>query len=282
VRMTRCCCAPCSTGAARFRVFGCTPAGGPPIQVAGADVVITLSGSPIATVTSSATVRASTGAILSPGIYDYSVAWNRYDTSTGSFTIGPTCPTVDVDILLAAPDGMVCCPNLGGKLVPDTLFVTDENGTWTLVYNPVLSRWLACGEHAGFSTHRWQLIGGVATCGNETADVPYALTIACAATGGSNFRVGWLTVQPCAGTDWTAAAGVCDSAALTTQPAFDADGAANPAHYQAGGGFGFGSVDLGAIPIVGTIAHLSSVADGGGHAGVAANAPVFGPFAIAE
>ena len=149
---------------------------------------------------------------------------------------------VDTDIILTAPAGMICCANLGGKLVPDTLYVTDENDTWTLVWNATLGQWLACGEHAGFSTHRWTLVMGSGVCSDETADVPYSLKITCAASGGSNFAVGWKTVQPCSGTDWTTAAADCDPDGTSPQPTFDADGAANPTHYQTAGGVGSSSI----------------------------------------
>ncbi len=273
-----CCnCATCSNGNARFKVFGCTPAGGSPIQIAGAPVVVKLGGTTVATVTSGSSVYVGTGAILSPGTYDVTVDFNRYDHYAGTVTIDSSCTQVDTDITLTKPSNMICCPNLGGKLVPDTLYCTDSNGTWTLVWNATLSAWVACGSQAGFSTFHWS--GG---CAGLTATVPYVLRIACATSGGVNFFVNWKTVQPCAGLNWTTATATCNAAGTVSQPEFDADGNANPSHYQTAAGTPTGSIVLTDIPISRTFTSLTSVSDGGGHAGVSANAPVSGPFVIAE
>lgn len=278
MRMCRSCCAPCNTGEARFKVFGCTPSGGSPIQIAGASVVVKLGGTTVATVTSGSTVFIGTGTILVPGTYDVTVDFNRYNHYATTVTISPACNQVDTTINLIAPAGMICCSALGGKLVPATLHWTDSNGTWDLVWNTSLLRWIGCGHKSSVVTTQWILISGTSTCSALTVDIPYVIVMLCAGT----VTVGWKTVEPCSGSNWNAAASLCDATAATAQPTFEANGLANPTRYQTGGGTVPGAAVLGNVPITGTLGALTGVADGGGHAGVAASAPVTGGFAYAE
>lgn len=126
-------CGCCSSGC--NQPFSVTLCGQP---MAGAVVTVTQSGAAIGTATTNATGQCSVP-VPATGTFQYSCAGSNVPTKTGSFFIscGSTVSTVAVNMNPATTN---CC---AGTYLPSTLYVTDAQGTHSLVLQPASSQWQA-------------------------------------------------------------------------------------------------------------------------------------------
>lgn len=118
-----CCCGPpvCTGTTATFNVAGCFAA-----ALAGATV--TISGGISGTTNGSGQYIPT---ITADGVYDYSVSMAGYTTATGTFTI-TNCTSTTVYVGLSPDISHVCCSACTGFIMPNVLYWTDDNGTFTL------------------------------------------------------------------------------------------------------------------------------------------------------
>lgn len=88
--------------------------------------------------------------VPSPGTYSYTISRTGYATQTGTFTVLVNCGSATVSTTLVPDSTHNCCAGCSDKIIPTVLYLTDENGTWTLTSS--LSGGSSCGIFTGIGS----------------------------------------------------------------------------------------------------------------------------------